>query len=93
VVHSIKNDQLTVLLVDVNREFRKRISELIKDRPASGTLGLPWTTKKVVKFFKNEKPYINLLDIHLPGKNGIELLKYISDRKGLPNEDDDKPGR
>jgi two-component system response regulator AdeR len=29
-----------------------------------------------LQIFKLEKPDISLRDIHLPGKNGIELLKY-----------------
>jgi len=49
--------------------------------------------KDCVNIFKREKPYINLLDIHLPGRNGFELLKCQRLREGFASVDDDKPGR
>jgi response regulator of citrate/malate metabolism len=58
--------------LDDNVEFTKRICELIIDRTGIGIIWTAMNQEKGVKILKHEKPYINLLDIHLPGKNGIE---------------------
>jgi response regulator of citrate/malate metabolism len=43
--------------------------------------------------FNHEKPDMELPDIHLPGKSGIELLIHQESRKVLLDTDDNKPGR
>jgi response regulator of citrate/malate metabolism len=73
----MRDDQLTILPVDDNMEFKKRICEPINDKPGFGTIKNGHGLRRRGKIFKHEKPYIKLLDIQLPGKNGIELLKYI----------------
>ncbi|HWJ89601.1 MAG TPA: response regulator [Flavisolibacter sp.] len=70
-------NQLTILLVEDNVEFTNRIAELIRGLPGIGDILVAGTFEETAIIFDKEKPDIILLDIHLPGKSGLELLKYI----------------
>ena len=71
------NSPLNILLVDDNYEFAQRMSELLRELPAVGKVRVAPSYEEAVKIISEQMPDFALLDIHLPGKNGIEVLKLI----------------
>lgn len=68
---------LTVLLVDDNTEFIKRMKCLLMELKQIEELKVAMDYEEARKMLTSQTPDLVLLDIHLPGKNGIDLLKYI----------------
>jgi response regulator of citrate/malate metabolism len=72
---------LTILLVDDNYEFAKRMSGVLKELPVVEEVKVAVSYEEAEKVISAQMPDFALLDIHLPGKNGIELLKLIKKSK------------
>jgi CheY-like chemotaxis protein len=71
----------TILLVDGNYEFTKRMSELLRELSVIGKVKVALSYEEAEKIISKQMPDFALLDIHLPGRNGIELLKVIKNLK------------
>ncbi len=78
----MENEKLIILIVDDNMNFVKRIIGLLEDLNNIGYINVATDYNQAVKFLDEEKPDLVLLDINLPGKSGIELLRKI---KGSEN--------
>jgi CheY-like chemotaxis protein len=72
---------LTILLVDDNYEFAKRMSELLRELSVVGKVKVALSYEEAEKIISKQMPDFTLLDIHLPGRNGLELLKLIKNSK------------
>lgn len=68
---------LNILIVDDNKNFTGRLIELLKDVLPVEAIVVASDYEEATRLFSYENFGIILLDINLPGKNGIELLKYI----------------
>lgn len=66
-----------LLIVDDNMCFIERMIGLLDDSPAVGYINVATDYDEASRFVNEERPDLVLLDINLPGKNGIELLKMI----------------
>jgi response regulator of citrate/malate metabolism len=75
--------KLTTLLVDDNIEISKRINSILAEIEIIGEIKLALNYTEAKEIFDTQKTDLALLDIHLPGKSGIELLKYIK-QSGKP---------
>ena len=75
-------DQLKILLVDDNLQYVRRMCSLLEEVQGIHSLQAVPDFEEAVEAIDANRPDVVLLDIHLPGKNGLELLKYIkqSDR-------------
>jgi DNA-binding NarL/FixJ family response regulator len=71
----------TVLIVDDNMNFVDRMIGLLDDAKAKVNIIVASDYDEARKVLAHEEPDIALLDINLPGKNGIELLKLIRSGK------------
>ena len=67
-----------LLIVDDNMNFVDRMIGLLEDTVNIGHIQVASNYDDARRLLATEKPDIVLLDINLPGKNGIELLKHIS---------------
>lgn len=70
-------NHLIILLVDDNYEFVKRMSDLLAELPVVGEIKVALNYDDAMEILNTQMPDLVLLDIHLPGDNGIELLKFI----------------
>ncbi len=70
-----------ILIVDDNMNFVDRMISLLDDEDSIGHINVASNYEEAIRFLAIEEPDIVLLDINLPGKNGIELLKLIRQNK------------
>lgn len=68
---------MNILVVDDNKNFTSRLISLLKDVVPNDAIVVASDYEEASRLFSYEQFGIILLDINLPGKNGIELLKYI----------------
>ncbi|OQP62657.1 hypothetical protein A3860_26975 [Niastella vici] len=71
--------RFTVMVVDDSRLFRQRVTCLLNNRNLHPVLQA-CNYEEAVEWLLSTKVNLVLLDISMPGKNGIELLKLIRNR-------------
>lgn len=64
-------------MVDDNIEFTKRMKSLLLELTIVKDVKTAISYEEAINLLTNETPDLVLLDIHLPGKNGIEILRFI----------------
>lgn len=67
-----------LLIVDDNMNFVNRMIGLLEDTINISQIDVASNFDEARLIMETEEPEIVLLDINLPGKNGIELLKFIN---------------
>ena len=70
-------EKQTILIVDDNMNFVDRMIGLLREVANVGDIHTAADFDEARRMLSEEDPDIVLLDINLPGKNGIELLKMI----------------
>ena len=70
-----------VLIVDDNISFTNRMTDLLEESGNAGYISVAGNFKEGYRLFFEQKPELVLLDINLPDKSGIELLKEIMKSK------------
>ncbi|MBS1757724.1 MAG: response regulator [Bacteroidetes bacterium] len=78
----MKNKHLKVLIVDDALLVTERLTKIIEELSCVKEIVIAAGYYQAVFLLKSFKPDIALLDIHLPEKNGIDLLEYI--KKNYP---------
>lgn len=66
-----------ILIVDDNMNFVVRMIGLLREVANIGCVHVAGDYDEARRLLTLENPDVVLLDINLPGKNGIEILKYI----------------
>ena len=72
-----RQKKLFVLMVDDNMGFVERMKGLLDEISQIGYINVTSDYNEASMYVSEDKPDIVLLDINLPGKNGIEFLKKI----------------
>ena len=75
----MKRDKLLILIVDDNMRFVQRIISMLEELNNIGYINVAKDYNEAIQFLDEERPDLVLLDINLPGKSGIELLRRIKD--------------
>ncbi len=70
-----------VLIVDDNLNFVKRLIGLLEDVNGIRGINIASDFEEAKTLFFAEEHQVVLLDINLPGKNGIELLKIFREHR------------
>ena len=66
-----------VLIVDDSKQVRERLISLLTDYPEIRIVGQSGNGKEAMNTLDAQKPDTVILDIRLPGRNGIQLLREI----------------
>lgn len=69
--------QEVILIVDDNLNFVDRMIVLLKEAGNTSDIHIASDYNEARRMFAEVAPDIVLLDINLPGKNGIDLLRFI----------------
>ena len=69
--------ELTILIVDDNKNFVDRMISLLEEVTTNKRISTASNYEEARRLLSGEQQDIVLLDINMPGKNGIELLKFI----------------
>ena len=75
---------LTVYIVDDSDVMRERLAELISDIVGIKLAGQSGNPFDALQSIKAQHPDIVILDIRLPGKSGIDVLKDIKKESPTP---------
>jgi DNA-binding NarL/FixJ family response regulator len=66
-----------ILIVDDNPSFIKRLITLLAEVKTIGQIDIAGEHAEAARIFIDKNPDIVLLDIAMPGENGMKLLKQI----------------
>ena len=84
-VDSAETVRKRVLLVDDHAVVRKGLSAMIAEEEGFAVCGEAETAPQALEAMRRLNPDVALLDISLPGTNGIELIKaMLAERPKLP---------
>ena len=75
----MKKDKLLILIVDDNMRFVQRIISMLEELNNIGYINVAKDYNEAIRYLDEERPDLVLLDINLPGKSGIELLRRIKE--------------
>lgn len=72
------NDGLKILVVDDAPLIAKRLQKQLLELDYTESVLLAANFNEAIEIIEQDNVHVALLDINLPGKNGIELLKFIT---------------
>lgn len=75
----MKSTKLAILIVDDNKSFVDRMIGLLEGFNIISNINVASDYEQACRLLEEEKPNLVLLDINLPGKSGIELLRRIKE--------------
>lgn len=70
----------SILVVDDSDIFRNRLVSLLNESALDATILPASDSRTAYILFEEKKPGIVILDIHIPGDNGIKVLEWIRTR-------------
>lgn len=68
---------MKVLIVDDSAMVQERLLSMLVDQKGIQIVGQAQNGIEALKFIKQQKPHAVILDIRMPGGNGIEVLQDI----------------
>ncbi|MBT8383887.1 MAG: response regulator transcription factor [Ignavibacteriaceae bacterium] len=68
---------LRVVIVDDSNLVRERLVKMLGAVPNLEIVGEAANSQDALEVFRDQKPHIVIVDIKIPGENGIEVLKKI----------------
>lgn len=76
------NDPIRVFIVDDNRMLREGLVSMLAEQEEMTVIGAAASARKGIEQIKDLRPDVALIDIGMPGKDGIEVTQTL--RKDLP---------
>lgn len=73
----MKKEKLVILIVDDNVQFVERMAGMLSLLDNIACINVASNYEEARMLLEEQRPDFVLLDINMPGKNGIELLKKI----------------
>ena len=75
---------MRLFIADDSEVLRSRLKEILLDIEEVDIVGMSGNSSEVIESIKALKPDIVILDIRMPGDNGISLLETIKKEKNSP---------
>lgn len=73
-----------VLVVDDHEPFRRAVGELIDDTPGLAVVGCAPSAEESIERVAEDEIDLVLMDVNLPGANGIEATRLLTGRPSPP---------
>src|SRR4051812_34009973 len=74
---SVESSALRVFIVDDHPIFRQGLKFVLSEQPGLVVCGEAASAQSALQGFRTQKPDVVLVDISMPGTNGIELIKMM----------------
>lgn len=74
---NMKTHEPMVLIVDDNKSFIDRLMDLMTEYGATNPVITANNYNEAVSMIANKNPEIILLDMNMPGRSGVEVLRYV----------------
>lgn len=71
---------IIIMIVDDNVNFVSRMKGLLESLDGISSINTAGDYDSAVQLLIEQTPDFLLLDINLPGKNGMEILKFVKDK-------------
>lgn len=68
---------IRIVIVDDSSIVRERLVKMLNDVSGIEIAGEASNSQDALRVIRNSKPHIAIIDIKIPGENGIEFLKKI----------------
>ena len=68
---------MKVLIIDDSELIRQRLIDMIQEIDQAEIVGLAGNAEEAYPYCNESCPDVIILDIHLPGENGIKILEKI----------------
>lgn len=75
---------MRILVVDDEKPARDRLRQLLEDFPAHEVVGEAATGEQAISMATDLRPEVVLLDIRMPGVNGIETARHLTAMESPP---------
>ena len=72
---------IIIMIVDDNANFVNRMKGLLENLDGINSINVAGDYDNAVRLLHEQTPDFLLLDINLPGKNGMEILKLVKNKK------------
>jgi DNA-binding NarL/FixJ family response regulator len=79
-----KKVTMKVLVVDDSEIVRERLKDMLSEVTEVEAIGQVKGTPEAIEMVRKLNPEVVILDIEMPGRSGIELLREIKKRKQPP---------
>lgn len=73
-----------VFIVDDSKELRERLADLVSEMNGIAVLGEAGSAAEAIAGIRTLKPRVVILDIQMPGGNGLEVLRTIKQESHPP---------
>ncbi len=76
--------KMTLLIADDNTAFRKRLASIISNIDGIDVVGTAANASETVKAVQKIRPDVIVLDLHMPGGSGFDVLYDIKSSRPSP---------
>lgn len=76
--------QIRVLLVDDSAEFLQAAAHFLNSDPCIRVIGSFQAAEEALKFLPNLEPDLVLMDLAMPGMNGLEATRLLKEQEAPP---------
>lgn len=77
----MKDLQITVLIADDHPVFRRGLHQIIETDPALKVVADAGDGKEAIRKIRELKPNVAVLDVDMPGCDGLEVVRHINEEK------------
>lgn len=76
-------EEISVLVVDDHTLFRRGVLEILDEEPGFTAIGEASSGPKAIQISRQLNPDVVLLDVHMPGGSGVNVVQTLKNMPGL----------